>query len=170
MVTAAKLLEQVVVTMIAPAALRRHRERGGESPPPYSSSSPPRWEEGSLLVHGLHGGEEPLRDWICLSVLFCFTFLFSGPSPFLKFLEIRNSDCVEILTRFFSGYMLHCARSRAPTDIQGGHNPPPRAWAAWGAQVSCGGCGPPFALIPPPKNHIYSKIIYHKFLSRLDFV
>jgi hypothetical protein len=36
--------------------------------------------------------------------------------------------------------------------------------------VGCGHCGPPFALIPPPKNHKYSKIILRKFFSRLDFV
>ena len=45
----------------------------------------------------------------------------------------------------------------------------------WRALVGCGHCGPPFALIPSPKNHIYSKIILHKFyrlwtLFDMDFL
>ncbi|KAE8799417.1 hypothetical protein D1007_25184 [Hordeum vulgare] len=43
-------------------------------------------------------GQEPLRDWIYLSILFCFSFLFSGQKPFPIFLEILNSDGTEILT------------------------------------------------------------------------
>ena len=38
------------------------------------------------------------------------------------------------------------------------------------ALVSCGLCGPPFAVIPTPKNHIYSKNNLRQFLSRLDSV
>ena len=63
----------------------------------------PLWSMASMVP----GGQEPLRDWISLSlslslsVLFYSAFLFSGLSPFLKFPEIRNSDCAEILTRFF---------------------------------------------------------------------
>ena len=57
----------------------------------------PLWSMAAMAP----GGEEPLRDWISLSVLFYFAFLFSGLSPFLKFPEIRNSDCAEILTHFF---------------------------------------------------------------------
>ena len=57
-----------------------------------------------------------------------------------------------------------CGRSRRATR----RAQPTRACP--GALVSCGGCGPPFALILSPRNHIYSKIILHKFLSHLDFV
>jgi hypothetical protein len=124
------------------------------------------------LVHGLHGsggaGAPPRLDLSLCSLLFRFPR--SGQKPVLIFREIRNSDCAEILTRYCSGYKLPCAQSRDPTDIQGGHNPLGRAWPLGRALVSCGGCGPPFVLIPRPKNHIYSKIILRKFLSRLDFI
>ena len=126
----------------------------------------PLWSMASMATEG----REPLRDWISLSVLFCFASPRSGRKLFLIFREIRNSDCAEILTRFFSRYKLPCARSRAPTDVRGGHNPPPRARGLWRALVSCGLCGPPFAVIPTPKNHIYSKIILHGILLHLDFI
>ena len=149
-------------------------ERGREPPSfLFFLGLPLRWEESSpsgpwspMAVEG----REPLRDSISLSVLFCFSFPRSGRKLFLIFGEIRNSDCAEILKRFFSGYKLPCARSRAPTDVRGGHNPPPRARGLWRALVSCGLCGPPFAVIPTPKNHIYSKIILRKILFHLDFV
>ena len=77
----------------APAPLE---ERGREPPFFFLLGLLPRWEK--LFPSGpwppWHPeGREPLRDWISLSVLFCFAFLFSGPSPFLKFPEICNSDC-----------------------------------------------------------------------------
>src|SRR3989337_2340979 len=84
----------------------------------------PLWSMVTMAAEG----QEPLRDWISLSVLFCFASPRSGQKPFLKYPEIRNSDCAEILTRFFSGYKLPCARSRATTDVRGEHNAPPRAW------------------------------------------
>src|SRR5215216_4968105 len=97
----------------------------------------PLWSMVSMAEEG----REPLRDWISLSVLFCFVFFRSGPSPFLIFPEIRNSNCAEILTRFFSINYLSCARRRAPTDLRGGHKTPGRArgclarpgglWALW---------------------------------------
>ena len=148
------------------AALRRHRERGGESPPPSSSSlaSPLDGRRVPPLVLGLHGGggegAPPRLDLPLCSLMFLFSRC--GQKPFLIFREIRNSDCAEILTRFFSGYKLPCTRSRDPTDVRGGHNPPPCARGLWRALVSCGLCGPPFAVIPTLKNHIYSKIILRK--------
>ena len=126
----------------------------------------PLWSMSSMAAEG----REPLQDWISLSVPFYFALSRSGRKSFLIFQEIRNSNCAEILTRFFSGYKLPCTRSRAPTDIRGGHNPPPCARGLWRALVSCGLCGPPFAVIPTPKNHIYSKIILRKCSSCLDFV
>jgi hypothetical protein len=59
----------------------------------------PLWSMASMATEG----QEPLRHWISLSpsVLFYFTFLFSGRKPFLKFSDIRNFDWAEILTRFF---------------------------------------------------------------------
>src|SRR3954466_13708208 len=46
-------------------------------------------------------GGEPPRDWIYLSVSLCFCVLFSGPSPFLKYPEIRNSDWGESFAQIF---------------------------------------------------------------------
>jgi hypothetical protein len=60
----------------------------------------PLWSMAAMAAEG----QEPLLDWISLSVLFCFTFLFSGRKPFLIFPEIRNSDWAEILRGFLSGY------------------------------------------------------------------
>ena len=58
----------------------------------------------------------------------------------------------------------------APGGGRGRHNPPWRARSLWRALLCCALCGPPFAVIPTPKNHIYSKIILHEILLHLDFV
>ena len=90
-------------TMIAPAAFRRHRERAPSFF--FFLDLPPRWEEGfpsGPWSPWRRRGRSPSEiGSLSLSVLFCFAFLFSGLSSFLKFPEIRNSDCAEILTCFF---------------------------------------------------------------------
>ena len=56
---------------------------------------PPRWEESfpsSRWPPWLPKGRSPSEIGSLSLFLFCFAFLFSGLSPFLKFLEIRNSD------------------------------------------------------------------------------
>ena len=118
--TAAKLLVQIIVTMMAPAVFRCHPERGGESPPPSSSSltSPLHGRRVFPLVHGLHGtggARAPPRLDLSLSVS---AFSDSSLSPFLIFPEIRNSDWAEILTRFLFGYQLSCGRRRASTALR----------------------------------------------------
>ena len=156
--------------ILAPAALRRHRERGGESPSPSSSlASPLDGRRVPPLVHGLHGSREPLRDWISLSILLHFAFLVSSRKPFLIFLEIRNSNCTEILTRFFPNISFLATEVEVQPMYEVGttHH---HARGLWRALVSCALCRPPFAVIPTPKNHIYSKIILRKFLSSLGFV
>ena len=160
--------------ILAPTTLRRHRERGGESPLllplPWP---PPRWEESSRSI--------PWPPWQrrgrSPSEIGSFSlFSFVSCSPDLaknRFLYSRRSVtpiALIFLHDFFSGYKLPCAQSRAPTDVRGEHNPPPRAWPLGRSLVSCGGCGRPFPLIPSPKNHIYSKIILREFLSHLDFI
>ena len=81
-------------------------EARGREPPTSSSSlaSPLDGEEDSPSAPWspmAAVGREPLLHWISLSVLFCFAFSRSGRKLFLIFREIRNSDCAEILTRFF---------------------------------------------------------------------
>ena len=74
----------------------------GRKPPPSSSSlaSPLEGRRVTPLVHGLHGGggagATPRLDLPLCSLL--FRVLRSGQKRFLIFLEIRNSDCAEILT------------------------------------------------------------------------
>ena len=100
-------------------------EERGREPPSFFFflDLPPRWEESSPLwsmASMAAKGREPLRDWISLSVLFCFAFPRSGPSSFLKFTETRHSNCAEIFTRFFSINYLSCARRRAQSTLEEG--------------------------------------------------
>ena len=160
--------------MMAPTAFRRHRERGGESPLllilPWP---PPRWEESSPS-----GPWPPWRQRGGSPSEIGSPSLFSSVSRSCFLVENRflysrrsvTSIAMRFLTRFFSRYKLPCTRSRAPTDVQGGHNPPPRARLLWRALVSCGLCGSPFAVIPTVKNHIYFKIILREILLHLDFI
>ena len=147
--------------MMATAAFRRHRRRGGEGTPSSSSSvtSSLYGRRVSPLVLGSMAweGQEPLRDWICLSVSLCFCVPDSTLSPFLIFPEIRNSDWAEIWTRFLSGYWLSCGERRAPTALRSGHEGPgctPHTHGPLGHRL---------VLILLPKNHIYSKKISVSF-------
>jgi hypothetical protein len=88
-------------------------------------------------------GWEPLRDWISLSVLFCFAFPGSGQKSFLKYPEIRNSDCTEILTRFFLDIsFLALEVELQPTyEVGTTHQPTFGPWAApWWVVGSVGPC------------------------------
>ena len=77
-------------------------EARGREPPslffflglPLDGRRVPLWSMASMAAEG----REPLRDWISLSVLFCFAFPRSSRTPFLIFSEIRNSNCAKILT------------------------------------------------------------------------
>ena len=120
------------------------------------------------LVSMAWEGREPLRDWIFLSVSLYFCALRSDLSPFLIFPEIRNSDWIEIWTRFLSGYWLSCGKRRAPTALRSGHEGPGRALPPGAHPLPCGLLGHCLVLILFPKNHIYSKKNLRKFLSRLD--
>jgi hypothetical protein len=60
----------------------------------------PLWSMAAMAP----GGEEPLRDWISLSVSLLFHAPVSGRKPFLLYLEIHNSDWAEILRGFLSRY------------------------------------------------------------------
>ena len=67
----------------------------------------PRWEKGfpsSSWSPWRGRGESPSEIGPVSLSLFVSAFPDSGPSPFLIFPEIRNSDWADFLTRFLSGY------------------------------------------------------------------
>ena len=92
LMTAAKLMEMIVVMMVPLAVLRRHRERGGERPPSFFFllGLPPRWEKVSSSGPWCFwppGGKSLPRDWIWeLSV--CLSTLKSG--RFHRFIDPRR--------------------------------------------------------------------------------
>ena len=93
------------------------------------------------LVSRVPEGQEPLRDWISLSVLFCFAFRRSGRKPVLIFLEICNSDCAEILTRFFPDISLLVPKVELQPMFEEGtthHHAPGASGAPW-CLVGCVG-------------------------------
>jgi hypothetical protein len=87
-------------------------ERGREPPSFFFLLGlPPRWEESfpsGPWPPWLPEGMIPSDIGSLSLFLFCFAFLFSSPSPFLIFLEIRNSDWAKILRVFFSRNYLCC--------------------------------------------------------------
>ena len=107
LVNMAEVLVKIAVMMMAPGSAPAPPEaRGREPPSSYSSLTfSLDGRRVSPLVLGSHGvaGQEPLRDWTCLSVSLSFGVSDSSLSPFLIFTEIRNSDWAEILTRSLSG-------------------------------------------------------------------
>ena len=80
-------------------------------------------------------GREPLRDWIYLSVS---TFSDSTPSPFLLYLEIRNSDWGESFAQIFLIKLAFLRQKksvnrltgvpREPRPRPGGRARPPVSW------------------------------------------
>ena len=101
-----------------------------------------------------HGrGESPSKiGYVSLSLSVSVLHNFAL-SPFLKFPEIRNSDWIEIWTRFLSGYWLSCGKRRAPIALRGVHEGPGRA------PLPRGPLGHRLTLILLPKIHKYSKKI-----------
>ena len=147
----------------------------GERAPPSSSSSLTSSLDGrrvSPLVlgsHGLGGARAPSRlDLsLCLSVCLCSQIL-----PLHRFFYIWRSVTpigVNLLPRFSHKISFIAAKEERqppygwPTRVQG----TPRGRAH---PLSRGHLGHGFALILPPENPKYSKIILRPFLSRLDSV
>ena len=90
----------------------------------------PRWEKGfpsGPWPPWRRRGESPSEIGSVSLSLSVSVFPDSALSPFLKFLEIYNSDWAEILTRFLSVYYISCGRRRAPTALRGGHEGQGRA-------------------------------------------
>ena len=123
----------------------------------------PLWSLASMAWEG----REPLRDWIYLSVS---TFWDSALAPFPLYLEIRYSDWIETFARIVF-------QKLAFSSAKEGHQPPYEWPTRVGAPtlsgrgpLSRGHLGHRIALILPPKNHKYSKIILCPFVSHLDSV
>ena len=152
-------------------ALRCHRKRGVESPPFFFFLDLlPRWEKGfpsGPWLPWLGRGESP-SEIGSISL-----FLRSVILPWHRFLYIWRSVTpirLKPSPRSFSKNNFLAAKE--------GHQPP----YGWPMRVggaptlsgrgplSCGHLRHRLVLIPPPKNHKYSKIILRPFLSRLDSV
>ena len=129
------LVKIAVMMMVATAAFRRHRKRGGEAPPSSSSSSSSltssldgrRVSSLVLVLHGVGGVRAPPRLDLSLCLSLFLRSLSGALSPFRIYMEIRNSDWDEILTRFLSAYWLSCGERRAPTALWGGDEGPGRS-------------------------------------------
>ena len=92
----------------------------------------------------------------------------SALAPFLLYLEIHNSDWIETFAQIFFQKLSFLRPKKGInrlTRAQGGWG---RAHLEWAWALSHGHLGHRLALILLPKNHKYSKIILHPFLSRLD--
>ena len=123
---------------------------------PLWSLAPMAWE-----------GREPLRDWIYLSVS---AFCDSAPSPFPLYLEIRNSDWGESFAQIFLIKLAFLQQKKSVNRLTGGPGECQARPGEVSAPLSPGHLGHRFALILPPENPKYSKIILRLFLSRLDSV
>ena len=123
---------------------------------PLWSLAPMAWE-----------GREPLRDWIYLSVS---AFSDSTPSPFLLYLEIRNSDWGESFAQIFLVKLVFLRQKKGINRLTGGPGECQARPGGWAHPLSPGHLGHRFALILPPENPKYSKIILCPFLPRLDSV
>ena len=106
---AVKLLVKIAVMMMAPGGTLVPPEARGRGAPSFFFflALLPRWEKGfpSGPWPPWHGrGESPSKIGSVSLSLSVSAFSDSSLSSFLIFLEIRNSDWAEILTRSLSGY------------------------------------------------------------------
>ena len=127
----------------------------------------PRWEKGfpSGPWPPWHGrGESPSEIGSVSLSLSVSAFPDSSPSPFLLYPEIRNSDWGESFAQIFLMKLAFLRQNKSVNRLTGG----PRECQA--CPLSRGHLGHRFALILPPENPKYSKIILCPFLSRLDSV
>ena len=123
---------------------------------PLCSLAPMAWE-----------GREPLRDWIYLSIS---AFSYPSPSPFFLYPEIRNSDWGESFAQIFLVKVAFLRQKKSVNRLMGGLGECQARPRGWARPLSRGHLGHRFALILPPENPKYYKIILRLFLSRLDSV
>ena len=133
----------------------------------------PRWEKG--FPYGPWSpwrgrGESPSEIGSVSLSLSVSAFPDSAPSPFLLYPEIRNSDWGESFAQIFLIKLAFLRQKKSVNCLTGG---PGECQARLGGRarpLSPGHLGHRFALILPPENPKYSKIILRPFLSRLDSV
>ena len=171
LVKMAAVLVKIAVMMMAPGSAPAPPEARGREPPCSSSSltfsldgrrvslwslAPMAWE-----------GREPLRDWIYLSVS---AFSDSTPSPFLKYPEIRNYDWGESFAQILLIKLAFLHQKKSINRLMGAPGESRARLPPWARPLSPAPLGHRLALILPPENPKYSKIILRPFLSRLDSV
>ena len=82
----------------------------------------------------------------------------------------RSPNGIKTYRDFFGIYVNFGKWNQCETMPEGAHEGPGRACPPGACPLPRGPLGHRLTLILLPKNHIYSKIILRKFLSRLDFV
>ena len=177
MVKAVKLLVKMTVMMMAPGGTPAPSEARGREPPSFFFvfflDLLPRWEKG------FPSGPWPPWRWrggspseIGSPSLFPSISRSPHQAPH-GFLNYRRS-VTPIMLKFLHDFVpkiIFLAPEEGPQPTYGeGTRHLGTPVTPWRTLVYVGGCGPLFALIPPPKNHKYAKISLRKFLSRLDFV
>ena len=91
-------------------------------------------------------------------------------APFLLYPEIRNSDWIETFAQIFFQKLAFLWPKKSVNHLTGGPGECQAHPGGWARPLSLGQLGHRFALILPPENPKYSKIILRPFLSCLDSV
>ena len=154
---------------MAPGGVPAPPEARGREPPFFFFFLDllPRWEKGFPSGPWLPWrgrGESPSEIGSVSLSLSVSAFSDSALSPFLLYPEIRNSDWGESFAQIFLIKLAFLRQKKSVNRLTGG----PRESRA--RPLSRGHPGHRFALILPPENPKYSKIILRPFLSRLDSV
>ena len=175
LVKMAEVLVKIAVMMMAPGSAPAPPEGRGREAPFFFFFLDllPRWQKGFPSGPWLPWrgrGESPSEIGSVSLSLYVSAFPDSAPSPFLLYPEIQNSDWRESFTQIFLIKLAFLRQKKSINCLTGG---PGECQARPGGRarpLSRGHLEHHFALILPPGNPKYSKIILRPFLSRLDFV
>ena len=170
-----EVLVKIAVMMMAPSsALAPLEARGREAPFFFFFLDLlPRWEKcfpSGPWLPWRGRGESPSEIGSVSLSLSVFAFFDSGPSPFLLYPEIRNSDWGESFTQIFLIKLAFLQQKKSVNRLTGGPGECQARPGGWAHPLSPGHLGHRFALILPPENPKHSKIILRMFLSHLDSV